>query len=228
MKKTYVIGDIHGCYQSLVNMLKLIGDTDDTIIFLGDYIDRGPDSKKVVDLIVQLKKELPRVITLLGNHESMFLRFLNGMDHKLFLRSGGQNTLESYGLDISSGNPLQSSIPDDHLAFFNNLFLNWEDEKNIYVHAGLQPGLHLSMQVDIWCLWAQDEFIFSNYDFGKRVIFGHTVFNEPFVRPEKVGIDTGAVYGGNLTCFVLPDEQFITVPGKESNFNLTNSGKPES
>ena len=216
MKKTYVIGDIHGCYQSLVNLLDLIGDTGGTLIFLGDYIDRGPDSKKVISLLVKLKKELPRVVTLLGNHELMFLRYLNGLDQKLFLRSGGQYTLESYGVDPLLGNMIHRCIPDDHLAFFNSLLLNWEDEKNIYVHAGLQPGLHLSLQTEEWCLWAQDEFIYSTYDFGKRVVFGHTIFKEPFVQPEKVGIDTGAVYGGNLTCFVLPDEDFITVPGLSS------------
>ena len=214
IEKTYVIGDIHGCYLSLVNLLELIGDTGDTIIFLGDYIDRGPDSKKVVSLLVQLKKKLPRVITLLGNHESMFLRYLKGWDQQFFLRNGGQYTLESYGIDPLQDNALHNYVPDDHLAFFYSLLLNWEDEKNIYVHAGLQPGLHLSMQTDDWCLWARDEFIYSSYDFGKRVVFGHTVFKEPFVRPEKVGIDTGAVYGGSLTCLVLPDEEFITVSGK--------------
>ena len=218
MKKTYVIGDIHGCYKSLVNLLDLIGDTgDNTIIFLGDYIDRGPDSKKVISLLVQLKKELPRVVTLLGNHELMFLRFLNGSGRQLFLRNGGQYTLESYGVDPLQDNIHHRCIPDDHLAFFNSLLLNWEDEKNIYVHAGLQPGLHLSLQTEEWCLWAQDEFIYSSYDYGKRVVFGHTFFKEPFVRSEKVGIDTGAVYGGKLTCFVLPGEDFITVPGQGSS-----------
>jgi len=217
MKKTYIIGDIHGCYQSLATMMDLIGDTDDTIIFLGDYIDRGPDSEKVVSFLVQLKKELPRVITLLGNHESMFLRYLNGLNSQVFLRSGGQYTLDSYGLEPLSGKILSSEIPAEHLAFFNSLLLHWEDEKHIYVHAGLQPGLHLSMQSEAWCLWARDEFIYSSYDFGKRVVFGHTVFKEPYVRPEKVGLDTGAVYGGNLTCFVLPEEEFITVPGHGSS-----------
>lgn len=217
MKKTFVIGDIHGCYQSLVDMMKLIGDSDDTIIFLGDYVDRGPESKRVVDLVVQLKKERSCVIPLLGNHESMFLRYLNGLDRQLFLRCGGRSTLESYGIDPDAENQGQIYIPDEHLVFFNSLLLNWEDEKYIYVHAGLQPGLHLSMQTDVWCLWAREEFISSVYDFGKRVVFGHTVFAEPFLRPEKVGIDTGAVYGGNLTCLVLPDEEFITVFGQSSN-----------
>ncbi|MDW7773809.1 MAG: metallophosphoesterase family protein [Desulfobulbaceae bacterium] len=223
MKKTYVIGDIHGCYEPLVNMLQLIGNTEDTLIFLGDYIDRGPESKKVVDLLVQLKKDLPRVITLLGNHESMFLRFLNGRDQEFFMLNGGQETLESYGIDPLSDYEPSSFVPEEHLAFFAGLLLHWEDEKNIYVHAGLKPGLHLSLQTD-WCIWARDEFIYSSCNFGKRVVFGHTVFKEPYVRPEKIGIDTGAVYGGNLTCLVLPDEEFITVAGhKNSNHHPLSS-----
>ncbi|MCF6239215.1 MAG: metallophosphoesterase [Candidatus Marinimicrobia bacterium] len=191
----------------------MIGDTEDTVIFLGDYIDRGPDSKKVVSCLVRLKKKLPRVITLLGNHESMFLRYLKGRDRRLFLCNGGLSTLNSYGLDPSHDDAHPGYIPDEHLAFFESLLLNWEDEKNIYVHAGLQPGLHLSMQASDWCLWAGDEFIYSSLGFGKRVVFGHTVFKEPYVKPEKIGIDTGAVYGGSLTCLVLPDEKFIRVPG---------------
>lgn len=85
------------------------------------------------------------------------------------------------------------------------------------MHAWLKPGLHLALQTAEWCLWAGDEFITSTHDFGKRVIFGHTVFQEPFVRPEKIGIDTGAVYGGRLTCLVLPEEEFIYVPGLEGS-----------
>ncbi len=221
MNKTYVIGDIHGCYTSLENLLELIGDTEDTVIFLGDYIDRGPDSKKVVSCLVQLKKKLPRVITLLGNHESMFLRYLNGRDRQFYLGNGGISTLESYGIDPLHDDATLDSIPDEHLAFFDSLLLNWEDEKNIYVHAGLQPGLHLSMQSAAWCLWAGDKFIYSSCDFGKRVVFGHTVFKEPLVKSEKIGIDTGAVYGGSLTCLVLPDEKIIRVPGqKNSNCSL--------
>lgn len=215
MKKTYVIGDVHGCYEPLLDLLKLIDCSRGTLIFLGDYIDRGPDSKKIVSLVIQLKKELPRVITLLGNHEAMFLRFLKGEGQQLFLRSGGRVTLESYGIDPGGGSNHQSYIPDEHMAFFNNLLLHWEDDQCLYVHAGMRPGIHLSMQTEEWCLWASEEFIKSSWNFGKRIIFGHTVFEKPFVRPEKIGIDTGVVYGGRLTCLVLPDEEFISVPGQK-------------
>ncbi|MHB8790259.1 MAG: metallophosphoesterase family protein [Desulfobulbaceae bacterium] len=217
MRKTYVIGDIHGCYESLLNQLELVDCARGTLIFLGDYINRGPDSQKVVSLVIQLKKELPRVITLLGNHEAMFLRYLQGEGQQIFLRIGGQNTLKSYGIDPMRGNDHNIYIPEEHMAFFNNLLLNWEDDKYIFVHAGLQPGVHLSMQTKDWCLWARDEFISSAYNFGKRVIFGHTVFAEPLMRAEKVGIDTGAVYGNRLTCIVLPGEEFVSVPGQQNN-----------
>lgn len=215
MKKTYVIGDIHGCYGAFLNLLEMMDySKEDILIFLGDYIDRGPDSQKVVSKVMQLKKELPFVLTLLGNHEAMFLRYLQGAGQEFFLRNGGQETLTSYGMDSVAGINNKPSIPDKHIAFFNSLLLHWEDENYIYVHAGLQPGIHLSLQTDEWCLWAREEFINSSYNFGKRVIFGHTVFKEPFIRPEKVGIDTGAVYGGHLTCLVLPDNEFISVPGQ--------------
>lgn len=218
MRKTYVVGDIHGCYESLLNLLELIDCARGTLIFLGDYINRGPDSQKVVSLVIQLKKELPRVITLLGNHEAMFLRYLKGEEgQQVFLRNGGQNTLKSYGIDPMRDNNHNIYIPAEHMAFFNNLLLNWEDDKYIFVHAGLQPGVHLSMQTKDWCLWARDEFISSAYNFGKQVIFGHTVFGEPLMRAEKIGIDTGAVYGGRLTCIVLPGEEFVSVPGQPNS-----------
>jgi serine/threonine protein phosphatase 1 len=215
MRKTYVIGDIHGCYRSLLNVLEYIEYDGNTVIFLGDYIDRGPDSKRVVSHLIRLKKEFPRVITLLGNHEAMLLRYLHGLDQQFFLGNGGVQTLLSYGIDPLRHSNLLAALPEEHLAFFHELLLNWEDERYIYVHAGLKPGVHLSLQTAEWCLWAGEDFVSATHDFGKRVIFGHTAFPEPLVRPEKIGIDTGAVYGGRLTCLVLPDEQFISVPGLE-------------
>ena len=217
MGKTYVIGDIHGCYRSLDELLQYIPGPDNTVIFLGDYIDRGPDSKRVVSRLIRLKKEFDRIITLQGNHEAMFLRYLHGFDQQLFLRNGGLRTLESYGIDpLKKNNDPLAALPEEHLAFFNDLLLHWEDDTHIYVHAGLEPGVHLALQSPEWCLWAGEAFVSSTYEFGKRVIFGHTAFHDPYVRPEKIGIDTGAVYGGRLTCLVLPDEQFLSVPGLEN------------
>lgn len=215
--KTFVIGDIHGCYKSLLRLLEKI-DPDpvrDTLVFLGDYIDRGPDSSKVVAEIIALGRTFRRLIPLRGNHEEMFLSWLAGEDQDLYLQIGGRETLESYGVrppydDISV-------IPAQHINFIQELLLLWEDEQAIYVHAGLNPKEHMSTQPSSWCCWARAEFYQSEFDFGKKVIFGHTPFlDQPYQKGGKIGIDTGAVYGGRLTCLILPDMEFISVPGLES------------
>ena len=218
MLTSCIIGDIHGCYTSLQKLLEKIGPQVDTFIFLGDYIDRGPASKEVVALILDLQKNHPRVIPLLGNHEFMLLNYLSGLDDNVFLRVGGRQTLASYGLSAEmSLQKIKEGFPKEHLAFFQNLPLLWEDQHGIYVHAGLRPGLHLSRQTSDWCLWVRDQFIKSSHDFGKPVIFGHTIFQKPFIQKNKIGIDTGAVYGNRLTALLLPDNKFISVSGEQKH-----------
>ena len=215
MSTTIIIGDIHGCFNSLQALLPQVLDRADTLVFLGDYIDRGPESRKVVDRILELKNDFPRIITLMGNHEFMLLNYLQGRDDGTFLRAGGSQTLKSYGLDADpSPERARAAIPDEHLAFFRALPLLWEDAHAIYVHAALRPGLHLSRQTSDWCLWVRDEFIRSSFSFGKPVVFGHTVFASPLLQKNKIGIDTGAVYGKTLTALQLPEKTFISVPGE--------------
>jgi len=221
MNKIFVIGDVHGCDRALDELLdKVVPSITDTMVFLGDYIDRGPASRQVVDKILALNTRLSRLITLMGNHEQMFLRYLTGQERDLYLEIGGLQTLESYGIE----NPKDGfpQIPTTHLHFFKELLTYWEDENYIYVHAGLQPGVHLSRQSPDWLLWARDGDNVEDNSFGKTIIYGHTVHKGPLVTPNKIGIDTGAVYGGHLTCLVLPDLKFISVRGKRFwpiNFN---------
>lgn len=216
--KTCIIGDIHGCHSSLTALLDKVIDRADTLIFVGDYVDRGPASKQVIETLVQLQLEHSRVIFLKGNHEAMFYSYLTGTDHLLFLEVGGQQTLNSYNInpETDRGN-LLAMLPPSHVMFLENLSLHYQDQYGIYVHAGLQPGRHLSQQNPDWCLWVRDQFICSSYDFGKPVIFGHTVFQEPLIEPNKIGIDTGAVYGGRLTALLLPDMEFIQVEGEKNH-----------
>ena len=216
MNSSCIIGDIHGCFNALVALLGQVEHRADTMVFLGDYIDRGPDSKKVVELILQLKKDRPHVITLLGNHEYMLLNYLAGLDSSVFLLVGGIQTLTSYGLtqDMPAAD-IRSHIPEEHLSFFDGLSLFWENQHGIYVHAGLQPGVHLSRQTRDWCLWVREKFIRSPCNFGKPVVFGHTVFKNPLVQKNKIGIDTGAVYGRKLTALLLPEMEFVSVPGEQ-------------
>jgi len=217
---TCVIGDIHGCHSSLVKLLEKVEHRADTLVFLGDYVDRGPHSKEVVATILTLAQTHPRVVTLMGNHDFLFLQYLTGGDSRLFLQVGGLQTLESYNLSVAvTPAERMHRIPSSHLAFFRSLPLFWEDRHAIYVHAGLQPHRHLSQQTAQWCLWARESFLMTTNDFGKPVVFGHTVFPELYLAADKIGIDTGAVYGGLLTALLLPDKEVISVPGEASSFS---------
>lgn len=216
MGKTYVIGDIHGCHRALVEIMARINPdpASDTVVFLGDYIDRGPDSMRVVAEVIALGKRIRRVITLMGNHEEMFLRFLAGEEQEFFLSMGGRETLASYGIKPPYDRQALAAIPADHLWFYAELLTYWEDEQAIYVHAGLQPGVHLSQQSREWLLWARDNYLACGHDFGRLVVSGHTPCRVPLQDAHKIVIDTGAVYGGQLTCLVLPDLEFIQVAGE--------------
>ncbi len=208
MNRIFAIGDIHGCFDKIHALLaRLPADhTRDKIVFLGDYVDRGPDSKKVLDLVIGLHKEYPSSFVFLkGNHEAMFLDYLeNGPLKQSFLEFGGTKTLESYG-----GNDFDANIPKDHLEFLKGLETIYVTERFCFVHAGLRPGIPIEEQREDDLLWIRFKFIKSNYDWGKRVIFGHTPFDTPLIEANKIGIDTGAVYGGRLTCLVLPEIEFI-------------------
>jgi serine/threonine protein phosphatase 1 len=209
MKKIFAIGDIHGCYDRLKALMEKIPIdlSRDALVFIGDYIDRGPHSVEVVDYLIQLKNRFPDIIFLKGNHEDMLDKFLNGADRFTYLLNGGQQTLDSY-LTKS----VQSEffpIPPDHMEFFKSLRLFFETEEFIFVHAGLRPRVPLESQKTEDLLWIRDKFVSSKHDFGKRVIFGHTPLKKPLVEPNKIGIDTGAVYGNALTCIRLPDLVFF-------------------
>ena len=210
MKKIFAIGDIHGCYDQLKTLVEKIpiDFSRDTLLFIGDYIDRGPQSAEVVDYLIKLKKRVPEVIFLKGNHEDMLDKFLSGDDRFTYLLNGGQQTLDSYLKRPAQ--PDLFPIPPDHLEFFKSLRLYYETKEFIFVHAGLRPRTPLKTQNTEDLLWIRDNFISSKYDFGKRVIFGHTPLKKPLVEPNKIGIDTGAVYGNALTCVQLPELVFFT------------------
>jgi len=207
MGNIFAIGDIHGSADKLIALVeKLVIDFEnDTLVFVGDYIDRGPASFEVVEYLLNLKKRCRNTVFLKGNHEDMFLNYIDGPDKLTYLMNGGKDTLESY-LSKSSGNP--SPIPPEHIDFFRSLLPYYETEDYIFVHAGLRANIPLNMQGPDDLLWIRSDFIDSDYDFGKLVVFGHTPFLEPLMRPNKVGIDTGAVYGNKLTCIKLPDFEF--------------------
>jgi len=211
MQHIYAIGDIHGCcdrLRALMDKIPIDMDTD-RLLFIGDYVDRGPSSYEVVEYLVNLRRRFPAVVFLRGNHEDMLLNYLSGEDRLTFLMNGGRLTLEDY-LNHARGTG-NGPIPPEHRQFFDQLRLYHETDDYIFVHAGLQPKVPLEKQDPRDLVWIRQKFIYSDYDFGKRVIFGHTPFNEPFVAANKIGIDTGAVYGNRLTCVKLPEVEFFSV-----------------
>jgi serine/threonine protein phosphatase 1 len=208
VKRIFAIGDIHGCYDPLVLLLGRIPIdwSQDRLVFMGDYIDRGPQSFEVVQHLIELQERRADTVFLKGNHEQMLADYLSGRDRLTYLYNGGQQTLDSYLRHASA--PGRYPIPDAHLRFFESLQLMFETENYIFVHAGLRQGLPLERQRPEDLLWIRENFVDSRHAFGKRVIFGHTPFDEPRVEPNKIGIDTGAVYGNKLTCVQLPEEKF--------------------
>jgi Calcineurin-like phosphoesterase len=210
MQKIFVVGDIHGCFDKLRALMDKIpiNMSRDQLVFIGDYIDRGPNFIEVVDYLIDLKKRHPGIIFLKGNHEDMLENYLDGSDRFTYLLNGGQQTLDAYL--ARSDNPDKFPVPAGHLEFFSSLQLYYHTDDYIFVHAGLRKKVPLESQKKTDLLWIRDEFIYSNFDFGKLVIFGHTPFKEPLVQPNKLGIDTGAVYGNLLTCVQLPEKKFFT------------------
>lgn len=213
MGKIFAIGDIHGCLDKLEVMMERIdlNDEEDMLVFIGDYIDRGPDPKGVVDFVLELKSRLKNVVCLLGNHEQTFLNFyFHRRDSDLFYFNGGDTTIESYGL-VETTEGKKINVPENHLEFFKSLLPYYETDDYIFVHAGIRSGIPMEKQSVDDLTWIRHAFIRSFHDFGKIVVFGHTPLPDPLVQPNKIGIDTGACYGGKLTCVVLPETRIIQV-----------------
>ncbi|NTV13984.1 MAG: serine/threonine protein phosphatase [Desulfobulbaceae bacterium] len=212
-QKIFAIGDIHGSFAKLRDLLDRLPYEAgrDRLVFLGDYIDRGPDSAKVLDLLCSWQERDPSIITLLGNHEYLLLEYHRTGDPTLlpYLRKMGiAATLESYGVHTGFGLQSLEFLPATHLAFLKGLRLYWESAGYLFVHAGLEAGVPLAEQDATSCCESRDSFISGDYDFGKKVIFGHTEFELPLVTATKIGIDTGAVHGNLLTAVELPGEIF--------------------
>jgi len=206
-RRFFVVGDIHGCYLKLRRLLDQLDwrpGGDDLLIFLGDYIDRGPQSYEVVDTLADLSSRAANVVTLLGNHEDLFLRFISGEPGPQLFENGLSATVRNY---TQAGHKLTL----DHLRFLHGLSPYFETEGQIFVHAGLKPGRALVDQSLEDLLWIRDDFLQSDYDFGRLVVFGHTPFKQPYLTPGRLGLDTGAVFGGPLTCVVLPELRFMAV-----------------
>jgi serine/threonine protein phosphatase 1 len=219
-KRLYTIGDIHGCQRETALLLDFLTSKEklsqeDQIIFIGDYIDRGPDSKGVIELLLQFRKSFPKTIFLKGNHEDMLLAYLGfeGSMGEVYLLNGGGEMLTSYGVpEESKAADLFMAMPETHRDFFKDLDRYVVVDKYAFAHAGLDPLRSLHSQVDEDLFWIRDEFINNIHHFDKTILFGHTPFEDVvFHLPYKIGIDTGLVFGNKLTCVELVEQKLLQI-----------------
>jgi len=205
--RTFVVGDIHGCIDEVERLLDALQPTaDDTICFLGDYVDRGPSPRRVIERLIRLRTEGPRCVFLKGNHEDMFLAFLGypGRYGDAFLWNGGDATLASYGLSSRPAPQVAERLPSAHRDFLLSLQSRTTVGRFFCVHAGIRPGRPLDDQVEEDLLWIRDEFIAAPHDFPCTVLYGHTPQRDVRLHlPYKIGLDTGLVYGNRLSCLEL-------------------------
>ncbi|MDH3688670.1 MAG: metallophosphoesterase [Gammaproteobacteria bacterium] len=214
--KLFAIGDIHGCATELEMLLeKLPLDADSTVVFVGDFIDRGAQSKRVIEIVLDLKQST-NVVALMGNHEQMLLSFLDEPESALagmFIYNGGGATLASY-----SDAPGEYSIPDKHINFLRSLQLYHQLQDYVFVHAGL-PDIDIA-KLDIkkfmmQMLWIRGPFLKSEFDWKSRVIHGHTPVTEVEFRANRINLDTGCAFNGNLSAVGLPSGEIYSVPKQE-------------
>jgi serine/threonine protein phosphatase 1 len=202
--RLFAIGDIHGCVDELGAMLNAVAPArDDTVVFVGDYVDRGPSAHDVIELLLDCRRSEAEYVFLKGNHEDMMLSFLGLPGHygESFLFNGGASTLQSYGVPDAEGENALERIPAEHLEFLKSLATSYLHPPYLFVHAGISPVRQLEEQSVEDMLWIRQEFIFNPHQLGATVVFGHTPMRAVMVDlPYKLGIDTGLVYGGKLSC----------------------------
>jgi serine/threonine protein phosphatase 1 len=224
----YAVGDIHGRVDLLAALHRLIAEdashltpgTEKIVVYVGDYVDRGLESRQVIDLL--LDRPLPEfsAVHLLGNHDAWLLSFLvDAQIGPTWLRYGGDATLHSYGVSVGLQRDdarlfdklqaeLRARVPRRHVDFLQNLELSYETGDFLFVHAGVRPTLPLDRQTAEDLLWIREPFLSWRRNLDKVVVHGHTVGADPIIRNNRIGIDTGACWTGCLTCLVLEEGEY--------------------
>ena len=216
-RRVYAIGDIHGCDAQLANLYEIIADDlarrpidQPVLLHIGDYVDRGADTAGVLRRLLRGSPVAGmEVVNLVGNHDETMLHALSGDRPAAtdWLFAGGRPALESYGIDPDSPREAwPENVPTEHLDFLRNLTLTHREGGYFFVHGGIRPGVPLEQQSREDLLRMRQPFLYSEADFGAVVVHGHTPVKEPVVRHNRVAIDTGAVFGGKMTCLVLEGE----------------------
>jgi serine/threonine protein phosphatase 1 len=224
----FIVGDIHACPQELEALLAALSlQREDRLVCLGDYVDRGPGAREVVDLLLELKAAAVCELTFLkGNHEDMFLDFMGYSGHygEAFLFNGGTATLQSYDLPPTlMGREMAAVLPPAHLEFFLNLAILYPLGETLCVHAGVSPLKSLEEQSEEELLWIRQEFIVHPHALPYTVVFGHTPQREVFFDlPYKVGLDTGLVYGGKLSCLEVTEKKLLQVTRGSRKVKVTD------
>jgi serine/threonine protein phosphatase 1 len=228
--RVYAVGDVHGRADLLEKMLRKIeadhiGYTGETlIVMLGDYVDRGHQSRAVLDILQKGSYGRFKLHCLRGNHEDILLRFFK--DHSVapgWFHYGGLQTLRSYGISILNATQdfddifqlrraLDSAMPQSHKDFLESLPYMLQIGDYVFVHAGIHPDKPLDVQDPHHCMWIREPFLSSDKKLDFMVVHGHSIRMKPEVRANRIGIDTGAYATGHLTCLVLQgrDQRFIS------------------
>lgn len=232
--RAYAIGDIHGEVGLLRTLLDRIVDDCERLpqaeihfIFLGDYVDRGPDSKGVVELLTQYRSLETNFHFLKGNHEDAMLAIIDGNEDDLpgWLRFGGRQTLASYGISeraVAMGGPFlraefAEKMPAHHLEFLTGLDIKVELGDYLFVHAGIKPEVALDRQDDRDLMWIRREFLNFVGPHPKMIVHGHTISAEVELQHNRIGVDTGAYATGKLSAVVLEGEQRRILSTTESD-----------
>lgn len=224
--RVYAISDIHGCAHLLKQMLRVI-DVDMARsppsraieVYLGDYIDRGPDSRATLDILIERSRR-SRAVFLSGNHEVLLIEALRDPTRaQEWFRYGGLQTLISYGLTPSRSpdnaeqqtllHELLTVMPEQHIQFLDSLRLTFTCGDFFFAHAGVRPGIPLDRQSEADLLWIRNEFLQSNENFGKYIIHGHTPVRSAEAHPNRMNIDTGAYATGNLTLLTIQGSRIL-------------------
>ena len=224
-QRVYAVGDIHGRLDLLDDLLSRI-DRDDagrapaatTLVFLGDLVDRGPQSSGVVDRLTRLQESGRNVHFLMGNHEEVFLLAASGdvQAMRLFVRIGGMETILSYGVSEEEYRTTDfeelaalfaKRVSPEHVAFISSFEDYLEIGDYLFVHAGIRPGVPVEDQSPSDLRWIRDSFLSHEGDHGKRVVHGHSIREEVEPRPNRIGIDTGAYASNRLSAVGLEGDR---------------------
>jgi len=225
--RIYAIGDVHGRFDLLQTMHQLIDQENEklpprdwVVIHLGDYVDRGPQSRQVLDLLVNASTASARIIALAGNHDFGLLEFLETGDaFGLFARNGGRQTALSYGVDIDFDDAqsvlegwraLGQAIPSSHTQFLRGLPRSVAFGDFFFCHAGVRPGIDLDLQDPDDLIWIRGEFLNYPNLYSKVIVHGHTPVSDVDVRPNRVNLDTGAFATSRLSGLMIEgDRKFL-------------------